>query len=212
MNSRLLILALIALAAGAATAWRTTSYAPVPQSGDIAVTGTASVGGPFSLVDQTGKRVTDASFRGRYLLVFFGYTYCPDVCPSSLQVIAAALDKLGTQAEVIQPVLITLDPERDTPEKMAAYVKSFHPRLIGLTGTLKEIEQVTKTYRVYAKKVTDPAHPADYTLDHSSIVYLMDPAGRLVTFSTEITKPDALAQQLERAVQSRNRDMSLSKS
>ena len=102
--------------------------------------GQALVGGPFTLTDHTGKRVTDQDFRGRFMLVFFGFTYCPDVCPTALQVMAAALEKLGRKAEQITPVLITVDPERDTPEQMAMYVKSFHPRLVGLTGTPAEID------------------------------------------------------------------------
>jgi protein SCO1/2 len=118
--------------------------------------GRALVGGAFSLTDQTGKRVTDKDFRGRYTLVFFGFTNCPDVCPSALQVMAAALDKLGPEGQKITPLFITVDPERDTPAQLAGYLKSFHPRLVGLTGTPAEIEAVTKAYRVYVKKVADP--------------------------------------------------------
>src|SRR5690349_7329011 len=115
----------------------------LPAAGVRSV-GQAMVGGPFTLVDHTGKQVTDRDFRGRIMLVFFGFTFCPDVCPSGLQVIAAALDKLGPQAQKITPILITIDPERDTPAQLAAYVKSFHPRLVGLTGTPEEIAAVVK--------------------------------------------------------------------
>ena len=177
--------------------------APAPatmRQGESVSTGKALVGGPFSLVDPSGKTVTDKDFRGRYLLVFFGYTFCPDVCPSGLQVISAALDQLGPDADKITPVFISIDPARDTPEKMGAYVKSFHPRLIGLTGSASDVAAAIKAYRVYAKKVAADRNPADYTMDHSSVVYLMGPTGELVTFSAEIVKPDVLAQQLRKGL------------
>ena len=122
--------------------------------------GRALVGGPFALTDQDGKRVTDKDFRGRYTLVFFGFTMCPDVCPSALQVMAAALEKLGAKGQQLTPVFMTIDPERDTPGQLAGYVKSFHPRLVGLTGTPADIEAVTKAYRVYVKRVADPKSSA----------------------------------------------------
>ena len=116
------------------------------------VTGKAAVGGPFSLVDQTGKRVTDKDFRGSYMLVFFGYTNCPDICPSGLQVMSAALDKLGPRGCDIVPILITLDPAARHAEKLASYVKSFSPRLIGLTGTESDIAATAKAYRVFFRR------------------------------------------------------------
>ena len=122
--------------------------------------GKATVGGPFTLTDHTGRRVTDKDFRGQHLLVFFGFTYCPDVCPSGLQVMTAALEELGPKAEKITPIFISVDPERDTPEQLALYVSSFHPRLVGLTGTPEEIQQVAKAYRVYYKKVEDESSTA----------------------------------------------------
>jgi cytochrome oxidase Cu insertion factor (SCO1/SenC/PrrC family) len=158
--------------------------------------GQAMIGGPFTLTDHTGKRVTDADFRGRYMLVFFGFTFCPDVCPSGLQVIAAALDKLGPKAESIVPLFVSVDPERDTPAQLASYVKSFHPRLIGLTGTPAEIEAAVKAYRVYAKKVTDPKSTAGYTFDHSTFIYVMGPDGAYRTHFTHTTSVDAMAERL----------------
>jgi protein SCO1/2 len=204
MNAKLTIVALAALVAGGAvaaaiTGWPTWSD-PSVRSGSLPATGKALIGGPFSLVDASGKRVTDADFRGRYLLVFFGYTYCPDVCPSSLQVISAALDALGPAGDAITPVLITIDPARDTPAKIGAYVKSFHPRFVGLTGSPDDVAAAVKAYRVYAKKVPNDANPADYTMDHSSIVYLMGPNGGLVAFSPEIQKADVLADQLRKGL------------
>jgi cytochrome oxidase Cu insertion factor (SCO1/SenC/PrrC family) len=158
--------------------------------------GQALVGGPFALTDEAGKRVTDKDFRGRYLLVFFGFTNCPDVCPSALQVMAAALDKLGPKGQKITPVFITVDPERDTPAQLATYVKSFHPRLIGLSGTPAEIEAVTKSYRVYVKKVADPKSSAGSTFDHSAIIYLMGPDGAYLAHFTHASNVEAMAERL----------------
>ena len=195
MNFKLMTVALLALGLGA---WL--AYGLHTPATPTVVTGKALIGGPFSLIDQTGKRISDQDFRGRYMLVYFGYTFCPDVCPASLQVISAALDQLGPAADKITPVFITLDPERDTPEKLASYIRSFHPRLVGLTGSPAEIAAAVKAYRVYAKKVPDEKNPADYTMDHSSIVFLMGPDGNLIAFSPETTKVDALVAQLRKGL------------
>jgi len=162
--------------------------------------GKATVGGPFTLTDHTGRRVTDKDFRGQYLLVFFGFTYCPDVCPSGLQVMTAALEELGPKAEKITPIFISVDPERDTPEQLALYVSSFHPRLVGLTGTPEEIQQVAKAYRVYYKKVEDEGSTAGYTIDHTSIIYLMSPTGEFITHFTHATPVSAMVEQLEKVL------------
>ena len=158
--------------------------------------GQALVGGPFELTDHTGKRVTDRDFRGKFLLVFFGFTNCPDVCPTALQVMAAALDKLGANASRIVPVLVSVDPEHDTPARLASYVASFHPQLVGLTGSPAEIDAVAKAYRVYVKKVPDPKSTAGYTIDHSSIIYVIGPDGAYRTHFTHATTPDAMADRL----------------
>lgn len=165
----------------------------VLPKGELRSIGVATVGGPFTLTDHRGKRVSDADFRGRYMLVFFGFTFCPDVCPTALQVSAAALDKLGPKAERVAPVFISVDPERDTPEAMARYVESFHPRLVGLTGSAEEIAAVAKSYRVYYRKAKDDKSAAGYTMDHSSIVYLMGPDGKFITHFTHTTSVDAMA-------------------
>jgi protein SCO1/2 len=162
--------------------------------------GKATVGGPFTLTDHTGRRVTDKDFRGQHLLVFFGFTYCPDVCPSGLQVMTAALEELGPKAEKITPIFISVDPERDTPEQLALYVSSFHPRLVGLTGTPEEIQQVAKAYRVYYKKVEDEGSTAGYTIDHTSIIYLMSPTGEFITHFTHATPVSAMVEQLEKVL------------
>ena len=163
---------------------------------NMRVIGQALIGGPFELTDHAGKRVTDQDFRGRYMLVFFGFTFCPDVCPSALQVMSAALDKIGAKAERITPVFISIDPERDTPAQLASYVQSFHPRLVGLTGSPEDIARVVKAYRVYAKKVEDPKSSAGYTYDHSSIIYVMNPDGTYRTHFAHTTNVDAMADRL----------------
>ena len=138
------------------------------------------IGGPFELVDQQGAPVTDKTFSGRYMLIYFGYGFCPDVCPTELANMAAALDALGSKSENIQPLFITVDPERDTPEFLADYVVNFHPRLIGLTGTPEQVKTAAKAYKVYYAKAGKPGE-ADYLMDHTSFVYLMGPDGRFLS-------------------------------
>lgn len=142
----------------------------------MAIPGGVTVGGPFTLVDTTGASVTDATYRGRWMLVFFGFTHCPDVCPTGLQTITAALDRLGPASAAIVPIFITIDPERDTAAALAEYVKLFDERLVGLTGTQDQIAVAIKAYRVYAAR----AHSKDsssYLMDHSSFIYLIGPDG-----------------------------------
>jgi protein SCO1/2 len=143
--------------------------------------GTASlVGGPFTLQNGDGRAVTDRDFRGKYMLVYFGYTFCPDVCPTTLGEVADALDRLGAKADRVQAIFITVDPKRDTPAVVKQYTAAFSPRLLGLTGTPEEIAQVAQEYRVYyAEHRTGPG-PNDYAMDHSSILYLMGPDGRFI--------------------------------
>ena len=157
------------------------------------VTGKALIGGPFTLTDHTGKRVTEKDFAGKFLLVFFGYTFCPDVCPAELQVISAALDALGEKRKKVTPLFITIDPERDTVEQMNSYVSNFHEQLIGLTGSAEEIKAAAKAYRVYYHKVSDDASSTDYVMDHSSIVYLMSPKGEYLAHFSYGTGVDKMA-------------------
>lgn len=191
------VVLLIAAITGAGALWLTRGGGGPMGSGE------ALVGGPFSLTNQDGKRVTDQDFRGKYMLIFFGFTFCPDVCPSELQVMSAALDELGPQGDKIQPVFITIDPERDTPEAMKVYVSNFHPRMVGLTGSQADIAAVAKAYRVYYAKAKAPegAAPEDYLMDHSTILYLMGPDGRFVkhfTYGTDVkTLADGLRQVVE---------------
>jgi protein SCO1 len=158
------------------------------------LSGRAPVGGPFELTDQTGHRRTDADFHGKLVVLYFGYTYCPDVCPTELQSISLALDKLGAAANAVQPVFITVDPERDTPAALKDYLSNFDPHLRGLTGDPAAVEATLKAYRVYAAKI--PLKDGDYTMDHTAAVYLMDKDGRFVaTFNLKQT-PEAAAGQL----------------
>jgi protein SCO1/2 len=137
------------------------------------------IGGPFTLTAGDGHTVTDRDFRGRWLLVYFGYTFCPDVCPTTLNAVAGALDKLGPKADRLQALFITVDPQRDTPAVVGDYATAFSPRIMGLTGSPEQIATVAREYRVYY--APQPATGgAAYTVDHSSILYLMDPEGRFV--------------------------------
>ena len=143
--------------------------------------GKALVGGPFTLVDPSGKTVTDQNFRGRYMLIFFGYTHCPDICPAELQVMAAALDQLGPKAAKVVPIFITLDPERDTPEAVGAYVKNFGSNIVGLTGSTEAVAAAAKAYRVSFSKFQDENSGTNYTIDHSALAYLMGTDGEYIT-------------------------------
>jgi protein SCO1/2 len=179
---RLVLLTVAGLAVGALTAVALIPQVRerlLPAASNVKVWGRALVGGPFTLTDHTGKRVTDADFRGRYMLVFFGFTYCPDVCPSTLQVMSEALDRLGSKADRFVPILISVDPGRDTPEQLASYVKSFRPGFVGLTGTQAEIDAVLDVYRIRSvRKRADPKSTAGYAVDHPAQIYLMGPDGR----------------------------------
>jgi protein SCO1/2 len=147
----------------------------------VETTGKALIGGPFTLVDQTGRTVTDQDFRGRYMLVFFGFTHCPDVCPAELQVMSASLDELGPKADEIVPIFITLDPERDTQEAMGAFVKNFGSRFVGLTGSPEAIAAAADAYRVAYAKIYEDTRKPDYSIDHSGLVYLMGKDGEYIT-------------------------------
>ncbi len=171
----------------------------VERRAGVRTTGEAQVGGPFELVDQTGAAVTEETYAGKVMLIYFGYTYCPDVCPFSLQIMAAAMDQLDAdQRARIQPILITVDPERDTPEQMASYVSSpaFPDGLVGLTGSEDQIAAVARAYRVVYQRAEDDSS-ADYLMDHSSIIYVMDGEGRFVDLFTSGVNPSDLALRLQ---------------
>jgi protein SCO1/2 len=168
----------------------------LPGLGHTSETGTATIGGPFALHDQDNALRHDTDFRGRFMLVFFGYTHCPDVCPTLLGVMDDALAKLGPKAKEVAPLFITTDPERDTPPMMKQYLAAFGAKFVGLTGSLAAVTQAASEYRVYIKKV--PLGHSDYGIDHSSTVYLMGRDGRFVTFYDETTGPDAMADDLRK--------------
>ena len=163
--------------------------------------GAALVGGPFSLVDTDGKRVTDRDFRGKLMLVFFGYAHCPDVCRTELQTMSAVMDKLGPEAGKVAPIFISVDPKRDTPEALASYMKNFDPRITGLTGNESDISNVAKAYRVYYRKAGDAA---DYTVDHSGFVYLMDGEGKYLTHFSFNTTPESVIAVIKKKIAADN--------
>jgi cytochrome oxidase Cu insertion factor (SCO1/SenC/PrrC family) len=169
----------------------------IPAPGQT-TSGKALIGGPFSLTDESGKRVTDKDFRGKHMLVFFGFTSCPDICPAGLQLMSAALENLGEKADGVTPIFISVDPERDTPDRLQDYVKNFNARMVGLSGTPEEIDAVAKAYKVYFKKVPNETSPGDYGMDHTSIIYLMDPRGEYVAHFTPTTTVDQMTQRLEK--------------
>jgi len=158
--------------------------------------GPSAIGGPFKLVDQSGKPITDEDMKGHPFLVFFGYTHCPDICPTTLFEMSEVMRALGKDADGINVLFITVDPERDTPAVMKDYLSSFDPHLRGGTGDQKAIDAVEKAYRVYAKKV--PAEKGDYSMDHTALVYLMDKQGRFVAPFKLDRKPEAAAADLRR--------------
>ena len=158
--------------------------------------GPSAIGGPFKLVDQSGKPITDEDMKGHPFLVFFGYTHCPDICPTTLFEMSEVMRALGKDADGINALFITVDPERDTPAVMKDYLSSFDPHLRGGTGDQKAIDAVEKAYRVYAKKV--PAEKGDYSMDHTALVYLMDKQGRFVAPFKLDRKPEAAAADLRR--------------
>ena len=194
------VLSLLVLGSGW-FAWQ--KLRPPMVIGATGTSGTVEIGGPFALTDHTGERRSDADFRGRYMLVFFGFTYCPDVCPTSLLTISRGLQMLGERepelADQVVPLFVTVDPERDSVEAMAAYIAHFHPNIVGLTGTAEEIAAAAKAYRVYYAKAEDEAS-GTYLMDHSSFIYLMGPDGLYRTHFSHMTKAEEIADGLERHV------------
>jgi protein SCO1/2 len=166
------------------------------QMMDDLMYGRGPIGGPFTLTDQTGKRRSDTEFRGKLMIVYFGYTYCPDVCPTDLMAITQALDALGPAAKGVQPVFITIDPERDT-KALADYVSAFHHSLVGLTGSPDEIRKIANAYKAFYVKVQDE-RSGDYSIDHAGVIYLMDRHGEYLGFMPPQTNPDRLTEVLRK--------------
>jgi cytochrome oxidase Cu insertion factor (SCO1/SenC/PrrC family) len=195
---RAITLAALMLANIAPLAAQTQSSRSAAELMDAVMWNREPIGGPFALIDHTGKRRTDEDFRGKLMLVYFGFTYCPDVCPTDLQNIGLALDMLGAASEHVQPLFITVDPARDTPEHLKDYVPMFHPRLIGLTGDAAAIHAAAAAYRVYYAHV--PLKEDDYTVDHSSFIYLMGADGKYLGFFPPGAPPEQIVDTLRRHV------------
>jgi protein SCO1/2 len=164
-----------ALVLAAALVWLVVLNKPGEVGGDMLA---ARIGGPFALVDQTGATVTEAALKGHPSALFFGYTFCPDVCPMTLSDMTAWLMDLGAEGDKLKVYFITVDPERDTEQQMAEYLQAFDPRIIGLTGSRPAIDQIIKEYRVYARKV--PGEEGAYSMDHTAAVYLLDSEANFV--------------------------------
>jgi protein SCO1/2 len=173
--------------------------APPPLEG-------ATMGGPFTLTDQNGRRVRDSDFAGKYRIVYFGFTFCPDVCPADLATVGAALRQFESRDPArgarVQPIFISVDPARDTPPVLRAYVANFHPRMVGLTGSEEEITRVARAYGVYFQRGRpDPAHPErGYPVDHSRIVVLYGPDGKPIAILPHDRGPDGVVDELDRWV------------
>ena len=193
---RLRLLLILFLCVDAALAaglyFRESSAAGV--SGNLGSSGVAAIGGPFALQTIDGATVTDRTYRGKWMLIYFGYTRCPDACPTALSDIGVAIEKLGKTSDKIAPLFITVDPERDTRQVMSAYLDSFDRRIVGLTGSRTQIEVVTKAYRVFVEAHKDQG--GDYLVDHSAYFYLMGPDGEFVDVVEGETPGDRLAERL----------------
>jgi protein SCO1/2 len=154
----------------------------------------------FSLVDHTGRPVTEKTYDGKWKLVFFGFTHCPDVCPTALNTVARVLAELGGSADGLVPLFVTVDPKRDTPTAMAAYVAAFDKRIVGLTGTEQQVAEAAKAFRVYYARTEEKTAPGGYTMNHSSILYLMAPDGRFVTHFGHGEKPAEIAKAVKKVI------------
>jgi len=189
------ILFLLIAAGGFWYAIRTGHFGRVSDSGGGATQ--IKIGGPFELTNQYGEKVTEGDFLGRYMLIFFGYTYCPDVCPTTLTTISTALDLLGDKAGSVTPVFVSVDSDRDTPEYLKDYLTHFHPAFQGLTGTKDQIKKIAKAYGVYYAKVQEgDGNADDYLMDHTAITFLMGPDGKYVTHFGHDIEADAMAERL----------------
>jgi protein SCO1/2 len=191
----------VALIAGLSMPCAAEPLRSAAETMDILIWAREPVGGPFALIDHAGTLRTEQDFQGKLLIVYFGFTYCPDVCPADLQNIGLALDQLGAAGDKVQPLFVTLDPERDTPAHLAEYVPTFHPRLIGLTGDAAAIRAAADAYKVYYSKVTNEGG-SDYTVDHTAFIYLMGTDGKYLGFFPPGTAPERIAEVLRQQIAS----------
>jgi protein SCO1/2 len=198
---RVVALALLSLLGASGEPLAQQSERSAAELMDVVMWNREPIGGPFALTDQYGVRRTDADFRGKFMLVYFGFTYCPDVCPTDLQQMGLAVDQLGAAGELVQPIFITVDPERDTSEHLKDYVAMFHARFIALTGDAISINDAARAYRVYYAKVE--LAKSDYTVDHSAFIYLMGRNGEFLGFFPPGTSAEVLAGTLRPLVANR---------
>jgi cytochrome oxidase Cu insertion factor (SCO1/SenC/PrrC family) len=197
----IMLIALGTIAVTAFVAWQRIADTRTTETAEGAgLSAAVKIGGPFALTNHLGEKVSDAVYRGQYLYIYFGYGYCPDVCPTELANMAATIDALGLQADKVQPLFITIDPERDTTQFLAEYVAQFHPRFIGLTGSLAEIAAVAKSYRVFYRKAKDE-DASEYLMDHSNFVYFMGDDGGFLTMFRGGTDPEAVAKTMTKYIQ-----------
>lgn len=188
-----------ALGLGAALLWqaRAPQDLPAPR-----ITGEAAITNAYTLTDHTRRTVTAESFAGQWQLVFFGYTHCPDICPTTLAYMAQVMDLLGPEAEQVTPIFITVDPARDTTDVMAAYVEAFHPRMVGLTGTEAQVAEVAANFRVWYERAENKTAPDSFLMAHSGYIYVMAPDGGFVDVWRERDAPaDAFAADLSNLIQ-----------
>ena len=186
--------AALLLSAGGALTLRAYMAPQAPQAISV---GEADIRSEFSLTDHTGRAVTEADFAGRWQLVFFGFTHCPDICPTTLAYMASVLDLLGPQADRVAPLFITVDPGRDTVPVMAEYVSAFHPRLVGLTGTEDQVAEAAQAFRTWYERVEEGTAPDGYLMAHAGHIYLMDPDGRFEAVVQERDQPpEAVAEEI----------------
>lgn len=190
-RSALLVLAVLFTGIAAGTLWYLGDHS-ASRLGTVATIGDPAIGGPFALTDQYGRRRSDKDFAGHYMLVYFGYTNCPDICPTTLSVIADAMEKLGGAAQQVVPVFITVDPVRDTPTVLKNYLSAFGPEFVGLTGSARSIAEVAKEYHAYYR-AHKPGKNGMYAVDHSNVIYLMGPQGKFIANYDETWGPDKLA-------------------
>jgi protein SCO1/2 len=176
------------------TVWAVSMRSDAPRTAAL-----PALGGPFKLTDQDGRVVSDADFHGKWVLLYFGYTHCPDACPTAMNTIAQALDQLGSRREQIQPLFITLDPERDTPAVLKEFTGAFQAGIVGLTGSPAQIQAVAKEYRIDYEKHPVPGSD-DYAIDHSSIIFLIDPSGQPLSLFSHETPPDRMARRIKESL------------
>ena len=176
----------VVLAVGGALIWRTHTPEAAPE---VAYLGEADIHSEFTLTDHTGRAVTEAEYAGDWQLVFFGFTHCPDICPTMLAYMASVLDELGPQVDDVAPLFITVDPARDTVPVMAEYVAAFHPRLVGLTGTDAQVAEAAQNFRTWYERVEDETAPDGYMMAHQGYIFLMRPDGSFETVSQEQEQP-----------------------